>query len=182
MTDSSLGLPIEAVPTPSLLLDLDAFDRNVRKIAHYLDERGVAWRPHVKGHKSPILANRMVEAGAIGVTCAKVSEAEVMVASGIDEILIANQPATSEAWERVARLQGAASVAVAIDHAAHVRLAREAASGFGVTIPLVIEVEIGMNRAGVRSTAQGVDLAREIVDGGQVLAGVMGDEGHLLTA
>jgi len=82
----SLGLKVSELPTPSLLLDLDVFDSNCAAISSHLEGNGAAWRPHVKGHKSPRLAQRMVAAGAIGITCAKVGEAEVMVAGGITEM------------------------------------------------------------------------------------------------
>ena len=177
----ALGLPLEQVPTPSLVLDLDVFDANVATIAGDLADLGVAWRPHVKGHKSPVLAGRMVAAGAIGVTCAKVGEAEVMAAAGIADILVANQPATSDAWARLARLQGAARVAAAVDHPDHVRMAVAAGVAAGTDIPLVVEVDAGMNRAGVRSPEAAVTLARTILELGGTFAGVMGYEGHILT-
>jgi D-serine deaminase-like pyridoxal phosphate-dependent protein len=177
----SLGLRVPELPTPSLLLDLDAFDSNCTAIAGHLGASGVAWRPHVKGHKSPRLAQRMVAAGATGVTCAKVGEAEAMVAGGITEILVANQPGTRDAWVRLARLQGAAWVGVAVDNVEHVRLAVAVGAERGVTIPLLIEVDIGMDRAGVRSAPDAVALAEEIIAAGGQFAGVMGYEGHLLT-
>lgn len=183
MTDRhpGLGLSISELPTPSLLLDLDAFERNCRALSGHLADRNVAWRPHVKGHKSPRLAREMIDAGAIGVTCAKVSEAEIMVAAGIGNILIANQPATEDAWHRLAQLQGATWVAAAIDDPAHIRMAVDAGRDRGVSIPLVIEVDIGMGRAGVRSSSAAVELAQRAVESGARFAGVMGYEGHLLT-
>ena len=176
-----LGLRIAELPTPSLLLDIDAFDRNCRALSGHLADRDVAWRPHVKGHKSPRLARGMIDAGAIGVTCAKVSEAEVMVAAGIQNILIANQPATEDAWRRLAQLQGATWVAAAIDDPEHIRLAIDAGRERGVAIPLVVEVDIGMGRAGVRSSSAAVELAQRTVESGGRFVGVMGYEGHLLT-
>ncbi len=177
----SLGLRISELPTPSLVLDLDAFESNCATIAGQLAQRGVDWRPHVKGHKSPRLARRMVEAGAVGVTCAKVGEAEVMVAGGIPRILVANQPATEHAWGRLAALQRSAWVGAAIDHPEHVRRALAAGEQYDVDIPLLVEVDIGMNRAGVRSAAQAVELVRTIAELGGSFEGVMGYEGHLLT-
>jgi D-serine deaminase-like pyridoxal phosphate-dependent protein len=176
-----LGLPISQIPTPSLILDLDVFDDNCRTIAEFLVPRNVEWRPHIKGHKSPALARRMLEAGASGVTCAKVSEAEIMASAGIGNILVANQPATLDAWRRVARLQGATWVGVAIDSVEHVDIALKAGAEAGVTIPLVIEVDIGMNRAGVHSPEEAVAVASYAVQVGADFAGVMGYEGHLLT-
>lgn len=176
-----LGLPITEIPTPSLILDLDVFEDNCRTIAGFLAPRNVEWRPHVKGHKSPVLARKMLEAGAAGVTCAKVSEAEIMASAGIGNILVANQPATMDAWRRVARLQGATWVGVAIDSVEHVDLALQAGGEAGVAIPLIIEVDIGMNRAGVHSPSEAVEVASYAVDAGADFAGVMGYEGHLLT-
>lgn len=176
-----LGLRIADLPTPALLVDLDAFEANCDTLADHMAKREVGWRPHIKGHKSPVLARRMVDAGAVGVTCAKVSEAEIMVAGGVRDILIANQPATEDAWRRVARLQRVTWVGVAIDDPEHIRQAVSAGKEWGVDIPLLIEVDIGMDRAGVRSSEEAVTLAHQVVDAGAELAGVMGYEGHLLT-
>ena len=77
--------------TPALLLDLDRFEANVRRLSTAIAAGGKDWRPHSKGHKSPWIARRQMELGAIGVTCAKVSEAEVMVDGGIPSVLIANE-------------------------------------------------------------------------------------------
>jgi len=128
-----------------------------------------------------VLARRMVAAGAIGVTCAKVGEAEVMVAGDIDRILIANQPGTADAWDRLARLQRDAWTAVAIDDWRHIEAAQSVGEVHGVSIPLLVEVDIGMARAGARSVEAAVALARQIEAAGQEFAGVMGYEGHLLT-
>src|SRR4051812_8932568 len=85
---SAIGLPVSELDTPALLLDLDKFEHNVDTMARHLRSRGVAWRPHAKAFKSPAIAHVLRRAGAIGVTVAKVSEAEVMAAAGIDDILI----------------------------------------------------------------------------------------------
>ena len=176
-----IGTDIFDLPTPSLLLDLDAFDSNCRTLSSHLAARGVAWRPHSKAHKSPVLARRMIDAGAIGITCAKVSEAEVMVAGGVDQILVANQPSNRLAWDRLASLQGSARVIAAVDSIAHVEAAEAAGHAADETISLVVEVDIGMNRAGVRSIDEAVSLARRIEASDCHFAGVMGYEGHLLT-
>ena len=178
--DSFIGLEVSDLPTPSLVIDLDAFESNCAILAGHMTARGIAWRPHIKGHKSPELAHKMIGAGAVGVTCAKVGEAEVMVAGGIDQVLVANQPSNADAWLRLARLQRDAWVAAAVDHPMHLELARSAERAAGSSIPLLIEVDIGMVRAGVRSVPQAVSLAREIVESGLRFAGVMGYEGHLL--
>ena len=88
---SPIGLPKAALDTPALLVDLDVMEANIARIAGTCRQHGVGWRPHIKGHKTPEIARKQLAAGAIGVTCAKLGEAEVMAAAGITEILIANQ-------------------------------------------------------------------------------------------
>lgn len=80
-----------SLDTPALLVDLAALDENIARIAGTCRQRGINWRPHTKGIKVPQIAHRLIEAGAIGITCAKLGEAEVMGAAGIKDILIANQ-------------------------------------------------------------------------------------------
>jgi D-serine deaminase-like pyridoxal phosphate-dependent protein len=176
-----IGQPVANADTPAALLDLDAFERNATYIAGFLNQHGLSWRPHVKAHKSPQLARLQLKLGAIGVTCAKLGEAEVMVAHGIGNVLIANQLATPLKWARAAALQREAQVIVCVDDREHVRMASAAAVGAGVRIPLLIEVDIGMGRAGVRSGADALAVAGDIAESSGVwLAGVMGYEGHLL--
>src|SRR5215468_9921905 len=93
MADSRplIGVPKSALDTPALLVDLAVLDANIARIAGTCRAHGVGWRPHMKGHKTPEIARRQLAAGAIGVTCAKVGEAEVMAAAGIRNILIANE-------------------------------------------------------------------------------------------
>ena len=91
MLTTLVGMPVSELDTPALLIDIDAMDRNIAHMAKTTREAGVAWRPHAKGHKCPAIAHRQIAAGAIGVTCAKVSEAEVMAANGVRDILIANE-------------------------------------------------------------------------------------------
>jgi D-serine deaminase-like pyridoxal phosphate-dependent protein len=177
-----IGQPVESADTPAPLLDLDAFERNATYIARFLNEHGLSWRPHVKAHKSPELARLQLKLGAIGVTCAKLGEAEVMVAHGIGNVLIANHLSTPSKWARVAALQREAQVIVCVDDREHVRMAAAAAVGAGVRIPLLIEVDIGMGRAGVATGADALAVADDIAKStGVWLAGVMGYEGHLLT-
>lgn len=176
----TLGLHVSELPTPSLLLDLNVFESNCAKLSEGVRSRGAVWRPHTKGHKSPRLARTMIEHGAVGVTCAKVGEAEVMIGGGVDSVLIANQPANAEAWDRVAKLNRAAWVAAAIDCAEHVEMAEAAGRRYGVEIPVLIEVDIGMNRAGVHTSEEAVALAKKVAAADVDLAGIMGYEGHLL--
>ncbi|MEW6752528.1 MAG: alanine racemase [Candidatus Latescibacterota bacterium] len=85
------GIPKAELDTPALLVDLDTMEANIARIACVCREHGVGWRPHTKSHKTPQIARRQLEAGALGVTCAKLGEAEVMARAGVRDILIANQ-------------------------------------------------------------------------------------------
>jgi len=178
---AALGRPVAEIVTPALTLDLDKFERNAAAISGYLRDHGVAWRPHAKGHKSPILARRQMELGAIGLTVAKVGEAEVMVDGGIPSILLVTQQASRERLDRVARLNARAEVIVPVDSPIHVQLTSEAARAAGITIPVVIEVDIGMRRSGVAPGVPSLLLASQIArTPGLRFAGVFGYEGHLL--
>src|SRR2546425_13290342 len=90
-THSLIGQPKSALDTPALVVDLDVMEANIARIVAACRAHGVAWRPHTKAHKTPEIAQMQIAAGAIGVTCAKLGEAEVMAAAGIRDILIANQ-------------------------------------------------------------------------------------------
>src|SRR5687767_4089527 len=109
---SPVGLPKSALDTPALVVDLAAMDRNIGRMAAAFREGGVGWRPHTKGQKIPALAHRLLKAGAFGVTCAKVSEAEVMAAAGIRDILIANEVIGEQKVRRLAHLCTQADVVV----------------------------------------------------------------------
>ena len=184
MTSFRAMLPdsIDDLDTPVALVDLDVFERNARSIASFLDEHGMRWRPHTKAHKSPRLARLQQAAGATGVTCAKLGEAEAMVAGGLDHILIANHLGAAIKWERLAALQRQAEVIACVDHLRHIELAEAAATAEGTVIPLIIEADVGMGRVGVRSVDEARTIAAAARDAqGVRLVGIMGYEGHLLT-
>ena len=91
MDSGETGLGKNELDTPFLWVDLDGMEKNIAELAGYFSEAGVDWRPHTKGIKVPAIAHQAIAAGAIGVTCAKLGEAEVMAAAGIRDILVANQ-------------------------------------------------------------------------------------------
>src|SRR5688572_21771563 len=142
MLTTFVGKPVAELDTPALLVDVDAMDRNIAHIAGTLRELGVAWRPHAKGHKCPAIAHRQIAAGAIGVTCAKLSEAEVMAASGIRDILIANQVVGPIKTRRLAALIAStgADVIASVDNPANVRELDDAAAAFGVRPRVLVEI------------------------------------------
>ena len=184
MLTTLVGLPVEALDTPALLVDIDTMDRNIAHIARTMRDSAVNWRPHAKGHKCPTIAHRQIAAGAIGVTVAKVSEAEVMAAHGIHDILIANQVVGEIKTRRLAALIAAtgADVIVAVDNPANVRELDDAAARHGVRPRVVVEVDSGMKRCGVAPGEPSVALAQTVADSAHLrFAGVMAWEGHTVS-
>jgi D-serine deaminase-like pyridoxal phosphate-dependent protein len=179
---SPIGLPIDALDTPALLLDLDALEHNIGVMAGHIAARGKQWRPHAKAFKTPAIAHKLMSAGALGLTVAKVSEAEVFAASGIDDILIAHMVVGPSKAARLAALQRSADVKATVDHADHLGPLAEAARAACVTIGLLVDVDIGLGRAGVRRVEDAVALARRVAGTpGLRFDGLMGYEGHALT-
>ena len=151
-----------AADTPALLVDLDALEANIATIAEACRRHGINWRPHTKGIKVPQIARKLIDAGAIGLTCAKLGEAEVMGAAGFSDILIANQIVGPQKIARLVALRRSCDVIVAVDHRDNVLAIAEAARAAGVVIRLVIEVDMGMRRAGVEPGEACVALAKFI--------------------
>jgi D-serine deaminase-like pyridoxal phosphate-dependent protein len=176
-----IGTEKQLLDTPILCIDLDAMERNIERMASYMAQRGKQWRPHEKCHKTPAIAHRQLAAGAIGVTCAKVSEAEVMAAAGIRDLLIANMVVGEPKLERVAALCRSADPIVACDHYAQAEPLAAVCRRRGVTCRVIIEVNIGLDRVGARPGRDTLELAQAIdrLEGVQ-LVGIMGYEGHLL--
>ena len=118
MTSQSalIGQPVEELDTPALLVDLDIMEANISHMASFMGRHGVNWRPHTKGVKVPAIAKQELAAGAFGVTCAKLGDAEAMAAAGVDNILIANQVVGTRKIERlVALVQRGTTVVVAVE-------------------------------------------------------------------
>lgn len=175
-----IGKDKSALDTPVLWVDLDLMERNIAHLAELFKQAGVAWRPHIKGIKVPAIAHQLLEAGAIGVTCAKLSEAEVMAATGIKDILIANQVVGPIKVTRLVNLRQHADVMVAVDSLENAREISQAASSVGGSVPVLIEVNSGMDRCGVEPGQPAVDLAMKVTAlPGVQLAGVMAWEGHV---
>lgn len=159
--------------TPVLLVDLPTMGRNIERMVGRIIGKGVNWRPHTKGQKVPALAYMELAAGAIGVTCAKLGEAEVMAAAGIRDILIANQIVGPQKVTRLVNLRPHADVIVAVDSAESVRELSEAATAKGVELRVVVEVDVGMGRCGVEPGEAVVRLAQKVADApGLKLAGL----------
>jgi len=159
---AAVGMPLAEVDTPSLILELDAFERNLARLKESLAGAAVAVRPHAKSHKCPEIALRQVALGAVGVCCQKVSEAEAMVGGGVADVLIANEVVGAPKLARLAALAKRARIAVCADDAGNVGALDAAAHTAGVTLDVLVEINVGANRCGVEPGEPAVALARRI--------------------
>ena len=159
---AEVGMPLAEVDTPALLVDLDAFERNLARMADAVARTRARLRPHAKTHKSPIIAKLQIERGAVGVCCQKVSEAEAMVRGGVTNVLVSNEVAGRRKLDRLAALAREADVAVCTDNLANVAELVDAAARFDVRLPVLVEIDVGGRRCGVLPGAPAVDLARAI--------------------
>lgn len=176
-----IGMNALDIDTPALCLDIEAAEANVARMAAFARQAGVNLRPHAKTHKSPILARMQLAAGAIGITCAKLGEAEVLVAGGIRDILIANQVIGAAKIARLVNLAAHSEVMVAVDDPENVAELDAAARAKGVRLRVVIEIDVGMQRCGVAPGQPVLDLAHQIAKSpGLRFEGVMGYEGHVI--
>ncbi len=148
--------------TPAVVIDLDIVERNIARAQALCDAAGVAFRPHIKTHKSPALAAMQRDAGAAGVTCQKLGEAEVMADGGLDEILIAYNILGEEKLGRLGRLLARAHVAVVADNPVTIEGLPEAAAIAGRALDVLVECDTGRKRAGVETPGEAIELARQI--------------------
>ena len=178
---NEVGLRKDELDTPVLWVELDILESNIATLAEHFKKAGIDWRPHTKGMKTPAIAHKALAAGAIGVTCAKLGEAEVMAAAGIDDILVANQLVTPQKITRLVNLRNYADVKVAVDNADNVAALGKTAQERGVELGVLVEIDVGMRRSGVRAGQAVLELASLIAktDGVRFL-GVMSWEGHVL--
>jgi D-serine deaminase-like pyridoxal phosphate-dependent protein len=142
------GMPLTQVDTPALLIDLDAFERNLQRMAEFAAKAGVRLRAHAKTHKSPVIAAKQMALGAVGVCCQKVSEAEVMVEGGIGDVLVTNEIAGAAKLDRLAALARRATVGVCVDDATNVAELEAAAARAGATLDVLVEIDVGARRCG----------------------------------
>jgi len=176
---AAIGRPRRHLVTPALIMDLGVVRTNLQFMMQRLSTLQARLRPHVKCQKSPELARLQVEAGAIGVCTATVWEAIVMSRSGIQDVLIANQVGGWEKIAALAKVAGEGRLTVAIDHAQNAEDLSNAVEAAGSKLDVLIEVDVGMGRGGVRSAEETVTLAQRVAKlPGLRLRGVQGYEGH----
>jgi 3-hydroxy-D-aspartate aldolase len=155
---ATVGQRIEEVDTPALILDLDAFEKNLQTLNRAVAGRARV-RAHAKTHKCPEIAKRQIAAGAVGVCCQKVSEAEALVAGGIQDVLVTNEIVGASKIKRLAELSQRARIGVCVDNVENLKQI----AATGAQIDTYIELEVGMGRCGIAPGEPALELAREIV-------------------
>ena len=172
------GIQITEIDTPSIIVDLNIAEENIKKMQSFANDNSVSMRPHSKTNKSPYWAKKQIEAGAIGICCAKLGEAEMMAAGGVKEILIPNQIVTPEKIKRLVEVNKKSKVMIAVENYDNVSKLSEEFEKNSMKLGVIIEVNVGMDRCGVELD-EIVDFAKNINDKqGLDFEGIMGYEGH----
>lgn len=170
------------IPTPALVLDLDAFEGNVARMAEHCKVNGLSVRPHAKTHKSVTIAKAQVAAGALGVCCAKLGEAEAMAAGGIESILITSPIVTAQGIGRLMALNAKLpELMVVVDNPENGRALAAAAKESSRVLNVLIDLDVGLHRTGIRPGEAAVSLA-ELLDAAEFLQlrGLQAYAGHLM--
>ncbi|HYE84362.1 MAG TPA: DSD1 family PLP-dependent enzyme [Clostridia bacterium] len=155
-------MKIQNIETPALLLDIDIFNNNVNRIMERLKDKTVKLRPHFKTHKCTAISKILIEKGAKGITCSKLSEAEVLAEAGIQDILIANQIVDPVKIERLTQLCKKSKITVCVDCKENIEKLSEIAGKNGVVLFCLIEFDLGMSRCGVDTFEEVLELAKTI--------------------
>lgn len=155
-------MPLEEVDTPALIVELDAFESNLTRMAEAAKAAGVRLRPHAKTHKCAVIALQQMDLGAVGVCCQKVSEAEALVEGGVGNVLVSNEIVGRQKIERLAALAGEATLAVCVDDAGNIADLDAAAAAARTTLDVLVEVDVGAHRCGVAPGAPALELARRV--------------------
>ncbi|RME65321.1 MAG: D-TA family PLP-dependent enzyme [Caldilineae bacterium] len=153
---------INELETPVVVVDLDKLAANIHRLQAYLDEHGIANRPHIKTHKIPEIAHMQMDAGAVGITCQKLGEAEVMVQAGIRDIFLPYNLLGPAKLERLMHLTRRARISVTADSPVTIAGYAEAARREGTILPVLVEFDSGGQRCGVQTPQEAVELAQQI--------------------
>ena len=153
---------IDELETPALVVDLDILEANIFRLQAYLDKHRIANRPHIKTHKIPAIAQMQVDAGAAGITCQKLSEAEVMADAGLTDIFLPYNILGAAKLSRLTALAAKIKLSVTADSEFVARGLSDAAQQAGLTLTVLVECDTGGQRCGVQSPQQAADLARLI--------------------
>ena len=175
-----VGMPVTELPTPALVVDIEIMTRNMETMANYLTKVKTQLRPHAKTHKTPAIGHMQMRAGAVGLCCATVGEAEVMVYAGIPEVMIANEIVDPVSLRRAVNLARQARVLMIVDDCENVKNLAAVARQYGAVVDVLVDLDVGQGRCGSRSLEKLEQVAREVVKQKSLnLKGVFGYEGHL---
>jgi D-serine deaminase-like pyridoxal phosphate-dependent protein len=173
------GTPLDRVDTPALVIDLDALERNLDRMASFAAKSGKRVRPHAKTHKSPVIGRMQLERGAIGLCCAKLGEAEVLADAGLGPLLVTTEIAGEPKVSRLVALRRRAEVMGVVDDTASARALSDAMRAAGLTLDVLVDVNVGQERTGVLPDGAG-ELAACVAElPGLRLRGMQAYEGHL---
>jgi D-serine deaminase-like pyridoxal phosphate-dependent protein len=179
-TKAGIGPPLAEVDTPALLIDVDVLEANIATMATLMAGSPLRYRPHTKTHKSPVIAQMQTAAGADGVCCAKLAEARILAAGGCDDILITSPVVGAHKAAGLVELATTARVAVVADDAGNAAELEAAAAAVGVTLRVLIEIDVGQGRCGVRDIEDVLRLAERVAASPSLdLAGVQGYQGAI---
>lgn len=172
------GMPLADVPTPALLLHLPVMEENIAAMAAGLQVTGTALRPHFKNHKIVALAKRQMEAGAIGITVARLRHAELLAREGISGLLITNEITTNPEFERLIELARHIDVIAAVDDLDVIARMGEISRRAAVPLSVLVDLDLGLHRTGIMPSCA-VEFARAVIAAGLRFRGLMGYEGHI---
>lgn len=181
-TEHALPFPLDQLDTPALLIDQAAYERNLKKMAGHLRQHGVGLRPHAKTHKSAHIAKQQLAEGAVGICCAKISEAEALAREGIGPILITSPVTTPGKVERFIRLaRENPERMLAVDSRLGVDLLHQAAKSAGIKVKALLDLDVGTGRTGVPCGEDALEMARYAVSKTSIaFMGVQAYAGHLM--
>ncbi len=167
------------LPTPALLADLDTLEQNLARMASFFCDKPARLRPHFKAHQSTALAHKQIQAGAIGLTCARLEQAEMLLDEGFESILVANEIAGKGMMQRFVELSHRAPVIVAVDNASIVAQLAAMARDRVHELNVVVDLDVRLGRCGVQPGGEAVSLTKTVLSKGLHFRGLMGYEGHI---
>ena len=174
------GTPKNELDTPAFLVDAEIMESNIAKMAAYFSDKPAGLRPHMKHHKCPTIALKQIAAGAVGVCCQKLGEAEAMADGGVKDILITYEVLGRSKIQRLIALSQRTNLLVNVDDAGNVADLSDAATAANTTLGILVDVNCGQNRCGVDPGGPAVELARVVSRSPNLeLRGICGYEGHL---
>src|SRR5437763_13173391 len=161
---AEIGMSLDEVDTPALIVYLDGFERNLRRLADRVQGAGVRLSPHAKTHKCPVIALKQMELGRVGVCCQKLTEAEAMVYGGVKDVLVTNEIVGRQKLRRLMALAGSARIGGCVDDPAQIADLETAAAEAGVALPVPVGIHMGGHRCGGEPGEPALALARRIGD------------------